>query len=189
MRICAVVLAGGAGRRMGGADKPLLAFRGEALIARILRTIGPQVTAAAISANGDPARYAGFGLPVLADRAFAGAGPLAGVLAGLAWADGAGAEALLSVPGDVPFLPGDLVARLLPGPSWAEGGGRVHPLIALWPVAAEERLRAHLVAGGSRAVRVFGEALGMRVVAFAGESFANLNTPGEWAAAEAGGRV
>ena len=97
---------------MGGADKPLLDLAGRRMIERIVAALDARHIA--ISANGDPARFAALGLPVLGDGEFAGEGPLAGVLAGLDWAAGLGVDALLTVPGDTPFIPPGWPRRSLP---------------------------------------------------------------------------
>jgi molybdopterin-guanine dinucleotide biosynthesis protein A len=153
----------------------------------LLARLAPQVSQIALSANGDSARFAGFGLPVLGDEVQA-AGPLAGVAAGLAWATALGANALLTVPGDTPFIPRDLVDVLCPAPAWAESDGALHPLVALWPSALHERLAAWLHTGGSRRVRDFGMVAGMRTIRFAAaDGFFNINTPADLAAAQ--GRV
>ncbi len=187
-RPAALILAGGGARRLGGIDKPLLALAGASLLARIIEAVAPQAAALALSANGDPARFAAFGLPVLPDGAFLGQGPLAGVLAGLDWAAALGATALLTVPGDTPFVPRDLAAALAPPPSCAASGGYVHTLVALWPVAVRGALRGFLGAPGPRGVRDFAATLGMRPVAFAAvapDPFYNVNTPADLAAARA----
>jgi molybdopterin-guanine dinucleotide biosynthesis protein A len=171
---------------MGGGDKPLLDVGGRPMLARILETLAADLSDIAISANGDPGRFAAFGRPVLADGALSGHGPLAGILAGLDWAAGLGCAALLSVPGDTPFVPPGLPALLAPAPACAVQGDRTHPLVALWPVAARHDLRALLAAPGGRAVVRFAASIGMRGVAFpAGQAalFANVNTPDELAEA------
>jgi len=156
------------------------------------------VAAIALSANGDPARFSRFGLPVLPDGPFAGEGPLAGLLAGLDWAAALGAAALLTVPGDTPFLPARLAPRLAPAPAVAASFGRLHHLVALWPVAARAALAARLAAPGPRAVAAFAATLAPRVVEFDVESraesragspggprdpFLNINTPADLARA------
>jgi molybdopterin-guanine dinucleotide biosynthesis protein A len=176
-----LILAGGAARRMGGGDKPLLQLAGQTMLARIIAALAPAPIA--ISANGDPARF-GATLPVLPDE-YPGQGPLAGVLAGLDWAASLGAPALLTVPGDTPLIPPGLATLLAPAPSVAESGGRVHHLVALWPVGAAAALRDWLAKPGSRSVRAFAETLAMRRVAFTGDPFANVNTPSDLAALEA----
>lgn len=191
--IAGIVLAGGRATRMGGGDKPLLHLHGRPLLAHVIERLTPQVQALAISANGDPARFAAFGLPVLADPLPGQPGPLVGVLAGLDWAAGLGADALLCVAGDTPFLPADLVAQLAapgglamaasPGP---DGSLRPHPTVALWPLTLRAALRAALDQGERRVGRWALEQ-GAVVVPFDGppDPFLNLNTPQDLARAEA----
>lgn len=196
--IVGTILAGGEARRMGGGDKGLVELGGRPLLAHVADRIAPQVAALALSANGDPSRFAGLGLPVVADAA-AGQGPLAGILAGLDWAAGLGAAVLVTVPCDAPFLPRDLVARLAAA---AAGTGSAiavtpggfgldpHPTCGLWPVAARERLRAALAAG-QRRVRDWSGALGAAAALFPDpDAFANLNRPADLAdaATRLGGR-
>ncbi len=185
----ALVLAGGEATRMGGGDKPLLTIGGQSMLARILATLASQVARRAISANGDPSRFAAFGVPVLEDGVFLGRGPLAGVLAGLEWAAEGGARALLTVPGDTPFVPADLIGALAPAPACAMSGGRVHPLVALWPVSARIQLRAALTTEGALPATRFADAIGMRRVVFddrAGDPFFNVNTRADLDLARAG---
>ena len=178
---------------MGGGDKPLLPLGDGTILDMVLLRLRPQVDAMAISANGDPARFARFGLEVLPDPPW-GQGPLAGVAAGLAWAAGLGAERLLTVPGDTPLIPSDLVAALRVAPAWAESDGGVHPLVALWPVQAAPVLAEWLKAGQSLRVRDFGCAIGMRTVCFpkgiggAPDPFLNINTPADLARLRALGK-
>ncbi len=185
-RPAGLILAGGEARRLGGIDKPLLELGDKSLLARIIAALTGQVAPVALSANGDPARFASYGLPVLPDGAFAGEGPLAGVLAGLDWAAAQGAKALLTVPGDTPFIPADLAAALSPAPACATSAGRTHYLVALWPVAARAKLRRFLTETGSRGVRAFTAHLRMRRVAFeaaAWDPFHNVNTSDDLATA------
>lgn len=151
-----VILAGGLARRMGGGDKPLRLLGGKPMLDHALRRLAPQVAAVAINANGDPARFAGYGLPVAADGLPGHPGPLAGILAGLDWAAAHRPDLawVVSVPGDCPFIPHDLVARLHAARAaagvplaCARSGGQAHPPAGLWPVALREALRASLVAG------------------------------------------
>ncbi len=163
---------------MGGGDKPLLPLGGRPLLARILDALHPLPIA--ISANGDPARFAAFGLPVLPDGAFQDQGPLAGVLAGLDWAAALGHHDLLTVPGDTPLIPVGLVQALSPAPACAASLGHVHHLIALWPVACRTALRTLLSTPGPRHVGRFAATIGMRMVDFGAgtwDPFANINTP------------
>ncbi|MFZ4410446.1 MAG: molybdenum cofactor guanylyltransferase MobA [Paracraurococcus sp.] len=141
--VIAVVLAGGLARRMGGGDKPLRLLAGRPLLDHVLDRVAPQVAAVILNANGDAARFAAYGLPVVADPLPDFPGPLAGVLAGLDWAAAHRPDVatVLSVPGDGPFLPADLVARLEAARvaasvpmACAASGGWTHQPIALWPV-------------------------------------------------------
>lgn len=189
MRIFGLILAGGAGRRMGGADKALLTFGSGTLLSNAVARFEPQVEALAISANGDPARFGGLRLPVLPDADGGGAGPMAGLLAGLIWAEAAGASHLATMAVDTPFIPGDLVARLVlagnGGPAIAESVGRAHPTAGLWPLA----LRAPLAAALGRAERrlgIWAESVGAARATFAAtepDPFMNANTVDELAAA------
>ncbi len=188
-----VVLAGGVARRMGGGDKPLRVLGGRTLLDHVLDRLRPQCPAVALSANGDPARFVRWAVPVLADTLPDFPGPLAGILAGMRWARAAYPDAgfLLSVPGDTPFLPADLAARLCSvqaatgaGVVCAVSAGRVHPAVALWRVALADALEAALRAGRRR-VLDFAEAHGMARAAFAGEPFFNVNTPEDLTRAEA----
>jgi molybdopterin-guanine dinucleotide biosynthesis protein A len=171
---------------MGGGDKPLLEVGGRPMLARVLDLLRAEADWVAISANGDPARFAAFGCPVLDDGAFAGLGPLAGVLAGLDWAARQGADALLTLPGDTPFAPPRLATALAPAPACAASAGRAHHLVALWPVGARDALRRFLSASGAPAAHRFAAALGMRHVPFPPsgfDRFLNVNTPDDLAAA------
>ena len=181
-----VVLAGGRGSRMGGADKALLPLAGRPLLAHVLARLahdGPR----AISANGDPARFAAFGLPVLADTRPDFPGPLAGILAAMAWSP---TPDVVTVPVDAPFLPPDLVARLCAGRgraaiAMAASAGRTHPVAALWPTWLRAELAAALDAGQGQ-VRAFAMRFGVATVDFptdARDPFVNLNTPADLAAA------
>ncbi|EYD76881.1 Molybdopterin-guanine dinucleotide biosynthesis protein MobA [Rubellimicrobium mesophilum DSM 19309] len=185
----AVVLAGGLARRMGGGDKPLLPFGGGTVLSAVLARLAPQAGPLAINANGDPARFAAHGLPILLDPVEGHPGPLAGVLAAMLWARSLGAATILTVPGDAPFLPTDLAARLtLAGaPAFATSGGRPHPIAALWPSALAGVLRQDL-ADGLRRVQAFATAHGARPVEFPSpldgpDPFLNLNTPEDLARA------
>jgi molybdopterin-guanine dinucleotide biosynthesis protein A len=162
----------------------LLTIGSSTILARIIAALDlPEI---AISANGDPVRFAAFGRPVLGDGRFTGEGPLAGLLAGLDWAFLIGATALLIVPGDTPFVPRGLAATLLPPPACAVSHGRVHHLVALWPVDARIPLRDWLSRPGARNVEKFAQMIGVRRVDFplaTWDSFLNVNTPADLAMA------
>ncbi len=173
---------------MGGQDKPFLEVGGATMLARVIATLRSDGHRIAISANGDPARFAGLGLPVLSDGEFRGEGPLAGVLAGLDWAATFGMDAMLTVPGDTPFVPAGLAAALAPPPACAASNGRAHRLVALWPLACRIALRRLLSAPGRRDIVHFARSIGMRQVDFAvakWDPFLNVNTPEDLAMARA----
>ncbi len=193
-----VILAGGLATRMGGGDKCLLPVAGRPMLGRVIDRLAPQVEAIALNANGDPARFADWGVPVLGDSVEGFAGPLAGVLAGLDWAAGQGAERIVTVAGDTPFFPADLVARLTAAAEAAgtaialaatPEGDRVvrHPTFGLWPVALRNDLRAALE-GGLRKVVLWTDRHGAATALFptdAGDPFFNVNTPDDLVRAEA----
>jgi molybdenum cofactor guanylyltransferase len=186
VKVVALILAGGSARRMDGHDKPFLDVGGASILARVIATLRSDGHAIAISANGDPARFAGFELPVLPDGQFRGEGPLAGVLVGLDWAATLGVDTLLTVPGDTPFVPAGLAATLAPPPACAASNGRAHHLVALWPVACRGELRELLSAPGRRDIARFAAGIGMRRVDFVvakWDPFLNINTPEDLAAA------
>jgi molybdopterin-guanine dinucleotide biosynthesis protein A len=189
MSTAALILAGGQGTRLGGADKAFVPLHGQPLLDHLLARLAPQTPTIAISANGDATRFAAYGLPVLADdQHFAGQGPLAGVATGLAWAASIGAEFLLTIPVDTPFTPPDLLAALTPGPSVAVYEGRQHHLVSLWPVAFLAGLKTFLGVPSAYKVRDALTLCGARQVAFAGaaDPFHNINTPDDLAAAMKG---
>lgn len=194
-----VILAGGQATRMGGGDKGLLPLGDRPLLAHVIDRLSPQVGAIALNANGASDRFAAFGLPVVPDSVAGFPGPLAGVLAGLDWAAGQGAETIVTVAADTPFFPKDLVAALT-----TEADGMKHPLVlaatprgaektrsmstsglirhptfGLWPVALREDLRTALQDGLSKVV-LWTDRHGGREALFAtdaGDPFFNVNTP------------
>ena len=198
-----VILAGGQATRMGGGDKGLLPLGKGAILEYVIARLGPQVGAMALNANGDPSRFARFGLPVLPDPVAGHPGPLAGVLAGLDWAAGQGAETVVSVAADTPFFPRDLFARLqaeaagMAHPlalaatprgeeetrSMSRGGQVRHPTFGLWPVALRHDLRAALE-DGLRKVVLWTDRHGGREALFDdAQAFFNVNTPADLAEA------
>ncbi|QOZ27758.1 molybdenum cofactor guanylyltransferase MobA [Bradyrhizobium sp. CCBAU 51753] len=149
-----VLLAGGLARRMGGGDKPMRTIGGRTILERVIARLQPQCSELILNANGDPARFASFGLPVIADTVADFPGPLAGILAALDWvaANRPDVALVLSAAADCPFLPRDLVARLHQALieqnaqlAVAASDGQSHPVIGLWSVALRSELREALV--------------------------------------------
>ncbi len=156
-----VLLAGGLARRMGGGDKPMRQIGGRTILDRVIARLQPQCDGLILNANGDPARFAAFGLPVIADTVEDFPGPLAGILAALDWTAAHRPDVtwILSAAGDCPFLPRDLVARLHRARAEqdaqlavASSGGQTHPVIGLWHVGLREDLRHALVAEDMRKI-------------------------------------
>jgi len=189
VKIVGLLLAGGQARRMGGGDKALRLIGGVPLLDRVIERMRPQVETLVLNANGDPARFAGFGLPVVPDSVPDYAGPLAGVLAGLDWTAEHRPDCpyIVSVATDAPFLPGDLVSRLVRGMeksgadlACAASGGQPHPVIGLWPVRLREDLRRAVVAETVRKVDVWTARHRLATVPFPSDPidpFFNANRP------------
>lgn len=194
--VAGVLLAGGLSRRMGGGDKCLLKLGGRTLLERVIERARPQVSALVLNANGDPARFASYGLPVTADAVKGFAGPLAGVLTGLEWAarNAPGCRWVASFATDAPFLPTDMVQRMVDAlaaeraeMACAASGGRAHPVFGLWPVSLADALRRALVAEEVRKVDVWTARYRLIEVDFPAEPidpFFNANRPEDLEAAE-----
>ncbi|HQT45786.1 MAG: hypothetical protein B7X08_00390 [Acidocella sp. 20-63-7] len=188
-----VILAGGKALRMGGGDKGRQAVGGQDILTRLVAVLRPQAGAMALSANGDPHRFADLGLPVLTDG-LEDAGPLAGLLAGMAWARAQGFPWLLTAPTDTPFLPADLLIRLGFGvgagqsAAIAASGGRRHPVVGLWSTELLVPLQRFVVEQGQRKMSLWAEHCGAAVVEWPDEPFDpffNINHPAEREQAEA----
>lgn len=191
-----VVLAGGLARRMGGGDKILLRIGDTTILHRVLERLRPQCARLILNANGDPARFAATGLPVVPDSVPDFAGPLAGILAGLDWTaqHAPDTEWVASVPGDCPFLPRDLVSRLHAARlaanaplACARSGEWRHPVVGLWPVALREDLRRALAEESLRKIEIWTARHGVALVEWPDkpiDPFFNVNTPEDAAAAE-----
>ena len=185
--LAAVILAGGQARRMGGGDKALLSVGGRTILARTLAVLAPHPVA--LNANGDPARFAPYGLPVLPDALPGHPGPLAGILAAMRWAADRGHPHVLTVPGDCPFLPADLMTRLHAaagdGIAMAASAGRTHFTTALWPTRLHDDLHAALHAG-QRRVAAYAAAHAVAAVDWPtvpADPFLNVNTTADLAEA------
>lgn len=187
MNAVGVILAGGQARRMGGGDKGLLVLEGMTLLDRVIDRLGPQVDRLVLNANGDPARFAEYGLPVIGDTLADFPGPLAGVLAGLEYAADQGFDYIVTAAADTPFFPHDLAERLDRAAHRAktpialaatheEGKLIRHPTFGLWPVSLRADLRAALE-GGLRKVVMWTDKHGAASTAFDTDAFFNVNTP------------
>jgi molybdopterin-guanine dinucleotide biosynthesis protein A len=193
-----LVLAGGLARRMGGGDKARIKIRGVTILDRVLATLSGQCVDIIINANGDPERFADTGCIVVLDSVPDFAGPLAGILAGLDWlaAQNNGIEWLVSVPGDCPFLPDDLVERLHQARrdmgdgvrlACARSGEWRHPVVGLWPLALRADLRKALVEEDLRKIEVWTARHGVAIAEWPDQPidpFFNVNTPEDAARAE-----
>jgi molybdenum cofactor guanylyltransferase len=197
VKVVGLLLAGGQSRRMGGGDKALRMLGNVTLLDRVIERLRPQVDALVLNANGEPARFARFALPVVPDSIPGFAGPLAGVLAGLDWAVAERPDCcyVVSVATDAPFLPADLVARLAEGLreagadlACAASGARTHPVFGLWPVRLRENLRRALVDQEIRKVDLFTARYRLATVSFPHapiDPFFNANRPEDFEAAAA----
>lgn len=199
--ISGVVLAGGMSRRMGGPEKALMMLDGMPLVAHAAARLRPQVASLILNANGDPARFASLGYPIVPDETADRPGPLAGVLAALHWVarHAPDIEGVASVPADSPLVPTDLVARLRSGLIASRGAkvavassrDRRHPVIALWRLDAAYEIEAAL-GRGERKAHAMIDRLGGVSVPFADietagrfiDPFFNVNTPEDLATAE-----
>ncbi|WP_456621624.1 MULTISPECIES: molybdenum cofactor guanylyltransferase MobA [unclassified Bradyrhizobium] len=191
-----VLLAGGLARRMGGGDKPMRTIGGRTILERVIARLTPQCAGLILNANGDPARFAAFGLQVIADDVPGFPGPLAGILAALDWtaANRPEIEWVLSAAGDCPFLPRDLVARLHEAReresaqlAVAASGDQSHPVIGLWCVALRDELRHALVVEDLRKIDRWTARYPLATVTWPAEPldpFFNANTVEDIAEAE-----
>ncbi len=184
-----LILAGGLARRMGGGDKALIEIGGRTILDRVIDTMTPQCDALVLNANGDPSRFANFGLTVIPDDVPDFAGPLAGILAGLDWAATNRPDIawIASVPGDCPLLPADLVEKLhmaradanLPL-ACAKSGDWRHPVAGLWPVTLRADLRHALVREGLHKIEIWTGRHGIAIAEWPDQPidpFFNVNTP------------
>ena len=194
--IAGVLLAGGLARRMGGGDKCLRPLAGKTLLSRVIERVAPQVGSLILNANGDPARFAAYDVPVVADVVEGHAGPLAGILTALDWAAEQAPHCPLvaSFATDAPFLPLDLVATMaeardLAGAdlACAASCGRTHPVFGLWPVELRADLRQALVEQGERKIDRWTASHRLVEVVFPGDPvdpFFNANRENDLAEAE-----
>lgn len=195
--ICGLLLAGGQSRRMGGGDKCLMELAGKTLLQRIVDVAVPQVGPLMLNTNSDPALFGSYNLPVAPDVVDGFAGPLAGVLTGLEWAqvNAPGCDWVASFACDAPFAPADLAERLVAAVeeegadmACAQSGGRDHPVFALWPVRLAGDLRAAVVDEGVRKVDIWTGRYNLARAVFDTttiDPFFNINRPEDLDAAAA----
>lgn len=195
--ITGLILAGGRGSRMGGTDKGLQPFHGTPMVEHTLRRLAPQAGPMLINANRNPDRYAAFGVPVIGDAIPDFAGPLAGMLAGLAHCQ---TPWMVTAPCDTPFLPVDLVARLaaaivtenadiaVPVTVDADGRRRLQPVFCLMPVTIADGLRAYVEAGNRKIESWITSQRLVQVMFEDALAFANINTLDELRQHETGAR-
>ena len=196
-----VILAGGLARRMGGGDKTMRAIAGRPILDHVIERLAPQCASLILNANGDPARFDAWGLPVVPDDVPDFAGPLAGVLAALDWTalHHPAIEWVVSVAGDCPFLPRDLVARMQTERTAmqaelavAASGDQSHPVVGLWKVSLREALRHALVVEECRKIDRWTARYRLVTTQWPVtpvDPFFNANTPDDVAEAEALARL
>ncbi len=198
--VTGVLLAVGMAKRMGGGDKGLRALGGRPIMDYIVERVRPQVAALLINANGDPERFSGYGLPVIADvisdESRGVAGPLGGVLTGMEWAAANQPQCpwVATFACDAPFAPTDLVARFLAAVedegvdmACAKSRGRAHPVFGLWPVAKAGELRQAMIEEDMRKIDRWTARYNLIEVDFAADPFDpffNINAPENLAEAE-----
>jgi molybdopterin-guanine dinucleotide biosynthesis protein A len=183
----AAILAGGRSLRMGGGDKCMLMLGGTTILAHVIANLRSQTGTILLNSNSDASLFSKMGLTVRADALPGRLGPLVGILTAMLWAQEIGATSVLTVPADTPFLPPDLMARLVTAGAGshiaiAVYGEDVHPTIGLWPVALASQLHRDLTAG-MRRVRTRLDQMSFKIAAFEqGERdpFWNINTPEDW---------
>lgn len=194
-KVVGCILAGGLARRMGGGDKGLIELDGRPVLDHVLERFKPQVSKTILNANGEPARFARYGLSVVPDTVDGFAGPLAGVLAGLSWAAEKvpDAEWVATAATDTPFFPTDFVSRMLSeieahtaDMACANSGGRNHPVFGLWPVRLKDELQSALVDEDIRKVDLWTARHRLVAVEFSEngfDPFFNVNRPDDVAEA------
>lgn len=173
--VTGVILAGGLSRRMGGVDKSTMVLGGKIMLAHSLDCLAPQVKTLIINCNGDLERFSRFGRPIVVDLIEGHAGPLAGILTGMRWSQEHAPEAkwIVTVAADTPFLPADLVAKLMSATgddlstiALAHSGERIHPVVGLWPVGLANALEDFLTNEQSRKVLAFVDRYTLKRVPF-----------------------
>jgi molybdopterin-guanine dinucleotide biosynthesis protein A len=187
-----VILAGGRATRLGGGDKALRVCGGRTLLDHVIASLSPQTSGLVLNANGDPTRFARWKLPVVPDPLPGQPGPLAGILAGMLWvSQNCEARDIITVPTDVPFVPRDLVQRLINAREAADmeiacaaSSGRMHPVIGLFPVRLADDL-SRAIQNGQHRVRDWVSAHGTALAHYDAEPdpFFNVNDDADLAEA------
>lgn len=194
MTVAGVILAGGLSRRMGGREKSLMTLSGRPPIVWVADALRPQLQHLAINANGDPARFDFLELPVIADEIDGFVGPLAGLHAGMKWAQTiSGMTHVITAAADTPFIPGNLCERLQDAVEtndsvvMAHSVGRVHPVFGLWPIHLMKQLEDFLVVEDKRKILEFANRFDLVTVPFDkpnSDPFFNINTKEDMQLAE-----
>lgn len=195
-QVVGVLLAGGLSRRMGGGDKSLSTLQDKTILERVIDRLQPQCRTAILNANGDADRFARFGLPVVEDVVDGFAGPLAGVLTGMRWAQKnvPSTEWIATIATDTPFFPPELVEALCACAEntsvdivHARSNDRVHPVFGLWRVALADDLEGAMTEEGVRKVLAWTDRHACAHVDFPAspfDPFFNVNTPEQLEEAE-----
>jgi molybdenum cofactor guanylyltransferase len=191
MKILGAIIAGGFSSRMGGREKCFIELDGATLLDRTLSRLRFQVDEVVINANGDASRFATTGAIVVEDVLRQVTTPLAGLHAVLCYGANHGFDAVVTMPSDAPFLPLDLVERLLAagevtGAAIARSGGQDHYLTGIWTTAMAKPLGRLMETEGLLRVRDFVVKAKTEKVVWAAlphDPFFNINTPEDLAAA------
>ena len=194
-----VILAGGLATRMGGGDKTLKEIGERKILDIVIERIRPQVSGLVFNTNNDPVIYSDLDIPIISDQFKNSYGPLAGILAGMEWACQKGYSLMVSIAGDTPFFPEDLVAKLVFNQQQNQESivlaatrdktsGKIyrHPTFGLWSVHLRHDLKANLDNGVRKIVQWTDQHQGKLVEFPIGkvDPFFNINTPGDLQEAE-----
>jgi molybdopterin-guanine dinucleotide biosynthesis protein A len=192
MKIIGAIIAGGQSSRMGGREKAFLELASKPVILRVIEQFEPQVDQLVINANGDASRFSEFGLDVVPDVLTSLTTPLAGLHAALKFTKGVAAEVLVTVPSDTPFLPFDLVAKLLEkalvrGAAIAASGDQEHYIIGAWKTELLDDLELAIAGDNLFRVKDWANRASAQSVVWPVEPydpFFNVNTPEDLRIAE-----
>jgi molybdopterin-guanine dinucleotide biosynthesis protein A len=192
MKVIGAIIAGGQSSRMGGREKAFLTLAGKPILAHVIERIGPQVDQLVINANGEPARFSGFGLEVVPDVLTTLTTPLAGIHATLQFAKNTGGDLLITVPSDTPFLPFDMVAKLLEktgtnGAGITASGGQEHYIIGAWKTVLLDDLESAIARDNLFRVKDWAHSVAAQKVEWPVEPhdpFFNVNAPEDLLQAE-----